>query len=114
MAVLTILRTTGPSTNRYGDRLAATEAAHELPGCVVAPRGSSESNSNFADMVIVGLTVYAPSEAVQALPEGKVKPDDRAKYKGETYEVEGEPQEWENPFSGESHGWQFALTRTEG
>lgn len=93
--------------DRYGDPVDGTTVTEfVLPGCVLAPRASSEVN-NYSDTVLVEFTLLAPaSPAVQATDEVVV--DDV------TYAVDGDPSVWSSPFAGWRPGQQVALRRVRG
>src|SRR5690606_11850377 len=48
-----------PEKDRYGDRT-GEPVETELPGAVVAPRSSSDTNERGRDGAVVGLALYAP------------------------------------------------------
>ena len=67
-----------------------TDTSTNVAGCIVYPRGSQELVQG-QDLVTDGLTVLFP-------PGTAVKATDRAVVDGVTYEVDGEPSVWSNPF----------------
>ncbi|PKW15930.1 hypothetical protein [Saccharopolyspora spinosa] len=85
--VLTVSRPAG--TNRYGDPLPPTE--HEIPGCVLAPGGSTEDTDS-ADQVTARMTVYTGPEADVLATDRIVLPD------GTHWAVTGGPQRYLSPF----------------
>jgi hypothetical protein len=72
--------------------------------CAVAPRYSQESNDPRVPPVIVGKTIYGPAVAIDS--------DDTLVIGGETYEVDGLPGEWVNPFTGWAPGIEVPVKRT--
>jgi hypothetical protein len=111
-----ILRS-GPSPGRdpRGQPLPGPDESFDLPGCVVAPReqtptvGGSEQQGR--DTVIVGWTVYAPPDH----PKMPLRTTDKARIRGVTCEITGEPGDWgRNPFTGLRGVVQFAADRVTG
>lgn len=91
--------------DRYGDR---TEIAHFLvSGCAFAPRLSTE-NTGRADEVTADAELYAPFWA-DIHAADVVERDDTTRW-----EVQGEPQRWENPFTGWQPGVVATLKRVTG
>lgn len=92
-------------TDRFGDPVPGPDP-YEVPGCVWAPRGSSETTDR-SNTVIVGLALFAPFDA--AIPATA-----QVEVEGRRYEVEGEPGRWANPFTGDREGLQVALRHVSG
>lgn len=97
-------------TDRYGNTLPGT--SHIVEGCAVAPRSSEERTDGQAT-VITGRSLYAPAGADitagdAVVLNGAPQDDD------ERWQVNGDPAEWVNPFTGWSPGTAVALTRAEG
>lgn len=67
-----------------------TDVETPIAGCVVYPRGSAELVQG-QDLVTDGLTVLLPPGTAAAAT-------DRAIVDGVTYEVDGQPSVWSNPF----------------
>lgn len=105
---ITVLRPS-TTTDRYGNTVAdwdtATRTDVEL--CALAPRTSPEDLSNGRQGVIIGMTLYAPADA-------DLRPSDRVLARGETFEVDGHPETWRNPYTGVDFGIEAALRRVEG
>lgn len=87
---------------RFGDVERAKH--HEIEGCVLVPRYSTEAGDN-TNRVIVGFSIYAPPGA-DVLADDWIKAPD-----GNTYNVVGEAVAWKNPFTGWTPGVEAALQR---
>ena len=72
-----------------------------IDGCVVYPRGSTELVQG-QDLVTDGLTVLLPSGTA-------VTATDRAIVDGVTYEVDGQPSVWSNPWASVADSVQVQL-----
>ena len=95
------------STTTADDGLGnTTETTTETPWgpCAVAPRYANESTDPRVPPVIVGKTVYGPAVAIDS--------DDTLVIGGETYQVDGLPGEWTNPFTGWAPGIEVPIKRT--
>lgn len=99
----------GITTDRYGNEVADWTNPTEttVAGCALAPRTEDESRANARQGVIIGLTLYAP-------PGTDLRATDRIVARGETFEVDGFPGDWANPFTGTEFGIEAALRRVEG
>jgi hypothetical protein len=96
-----ILRPTGPA-NRYGEQTYAEH--HIIEGCGLAPRYSSEVHDNRSS-VIIGFSLFGP-------PGSDILAKDRVRWvDGNTYRVEGEAAQWDNPLTGWVAGFEAALER---
>lgn len=98
------------TTDRYGNTVVdwSTPTETVVAGCAFAPRTTDEDRGNYRQGVIVGLTMYAP-------PGTNVTATDRIRRAdGTVFEVEGQPGEWANPFTGTDFGVQVALRRVQG
>lgn len=77
----------------------------------VAPRDGGGTSSNELvqgqDMVVIGLTIYVPDRVV-------VDAQDRFMVRGEEFEVQGDPQFYQSPFTGWRPGSPVALQRVTG
>ncbi len=98
---VTVERSAG--RDRNGDPLGVT--VHSQGGCGWAPRVSSEQHDDGRDVVIVGLTLYAPVDADILPTDALVLPD------GSRWEVDGEVGRWVSPFTGWAPGSEMALRR---
>lgn len=91
--------------NQFGDLV--REFHHEIEGCALAPRYSSDLNDN-QNRVIVGFTLYGPSQE----GDNRVFADDRIKTPdGNFYDVQGEAVDWDHPMNGWAPGFEAALER---
>lgn len=104
---VTILRAVPGGTDAYGDPIPGTQTRIDVPGTAVAPRLSTEPSERGRQGVIVGLTIYPPADSGFLF-------SDQVEVKGELFDIEGEPGEWENPFTGDSPGAEIALKRAAG
>lgn len=95
----------GPD-DRYGNPTLAW-SDQPVPGCAVAPRSSTEPDQVGRSAVITGLVVYLPTGT-------PVTAQSRFLVRGEEYEVEGEPGDWRNPYTGGWPGLEVAVIRVEG
>lgn len=93
--------------DEYGDPVAGTEDRATLTGAYVAPRETSEIVNRGRAGVIVGLTLFAPYDTDLAFT-------DRIEVDGVSYDIEGEPGKWRNPFTDWEAGIQAALVRSAG
>lgn len=71
--------------------------------CAVAPRYATESSDPRAPQVIVGKIVYGPPRTLDS--------DDTLVIDGVTYQVDGLPGEWVNPFTGWAPGIEVPVKR---
>lgn len=71
--------------------------------CAVAPRFSTVTPGTNTAPVVVGLTVYGPTRALDA--------DDRLVIDGLEYRMDGEPAVWESPFTGWAPGMEVPVKR---
>lgn len=95
-----------PGTSRWGSSNAP--ATHTVAGCVRWPRGSGEER-NRSDVVTTGWMLSVPVGADIRATDQVQMPDDPA-----WWDVEGDPQPYESPYSGRQPGMPVALTRTKG
>ena len=63
----------------------------------VEPRPSSEPLNDARNAVTSGYTLYLPAGS-------DVTSADRVRVRGVAYEVEGDPADWSNPFTGDNPG----------
>ena len=96
-----------PGVDKYGDPLPITRVPFDVPGCAVAPRYSTEPTVRGRQGVIVGLTIYPPADSGFLYT-------DQVEVRGVLYDIEGDPAEWENPFTGDTPGDEIALKRAVG
>jgi hypothetical protein len=80
---------------------------HEIEGCVMAPRYSTEMTEN-TNRIIVGFTRYGPPQE----GDRKVLHDDRIRTPdGNFYDVVEEAADWQSPITGRHPGFEAALQR---
>lgn len=102
---------TAGAVDRYGNPVAGWAVAVDFPVYAVTPKQSVEQDTVGRRPVITGLTVYAPVDSAT------VTPQDRFVFRGDEWDVEGEPGIWDaNPnVPVTRHGSiQFDLKRSEG
>lgn len=93
------------TTNRYGDR--SVTATFHVGQCVFAPTASDEVNDR-STAVTTDAVMYAPAYAT-------LRPSDEVEFPdGTRWEVDGQPERWESPFSNWGTGMQVALKRVTG
>lgn len=97
----------GTTEDPYGNPVPGADVEVEIPTLGIAPRVSSEFNEPGRNAVIVGLSVYFPRGT-------DVKASDGFRVRGEVYEVDGEPGDWRNPFTGVARGIEVALSKVTG
>lgn len=104
---VTIVRpTTAPGPDVYGNDVPGSPVETEVPGCAVAPAGTSE-DAQGRDQVSTGLSVW--------LPHGTdISATDRVRVRGQLYEVSGTPETWQSPFTGSVSPVQISLSRVVG
>lgn len=98
----------GTTEDRYGNTVPdwATPDRLTITGCALAPRLQGE-DSDRRQGVVIGWTLYAPAGA-------DIQPSDRIEARGKTLEVDGEPGDWVNPYTGHGAGLELALKAVEG
>lgn len=105
---VTVIPQVSSGDDEHGNPDVTYGAEYDLPGCAVYDRSAtSEPTERGRTPVAEGLTVLAPVGAA-------VGPHDRARFRGELYEVDGFPFLWRNPFTGSQEGVQFDLERVSG
>lgn len=103
---MTVLRSGG--RDEHGDPLPGTE--HVIDKVVVAPRAATEI-SDRGETIVVGLQVFPPfGSDIRATDRVRI---DVPPWAG-TFDVVGEPGNWQSPFTGRKAGMEVALTRTGG
>lgn len=107
---ITVERPPNPSSDRYGNRIKG--ATHTVEGCTTAPAGSVEI-VNGQQTVIDHDTVYGPYMAdvepndLVTIPAGQPIPQG-------VYEVQGQPANYRNPWTGWQPGCVIRLERVTG
>lgn len=102
---VTLVRRTQTGVDALGnDVYGTTEVA--ITNVAVAPRTDSEDIQG-RDQVVVGLTLHLPAGTV-------VDAVDRFIVRGNTYEVEGQPEALQSPFTGWNPALPVAVTRVTG
>ena len=105
---ITVQRGTTSAPGRRNDTSIdwTNPAEHDITGCHIAPRPSTENNDGRSG-VIVGHTVFAP-------PGADVRATDRLIIRGEPHEVEGRPSVWHDPEDPSCDGVEITATFAEG
>jgi hypothetical protein len=97
------LRSTTTTEDDLGNETTVTVESSWGP-CAVAPRYATESVDPRVPPVIVGKVVYGPAVAINS--------DDTLVIEGVSYQVDGLPGEWINPFTGWAPGIEVPVKRT--
>lgn len=105
---VTIVRAAPGGVDPYGDPIPGATTRIDIPRCGLAPRMSTESTARGRQGVIVGQTVYLPDGSPTVLYV------DQLEVAGVLYDIEGEPGEWSNPFTGWVPGSEVAIRRAAG
>ena len=96
-------------TDRFGDKTMVDH--HEIEGCAVTPRYSSEVNGDRAS-VIVGFSLYGPADPnPEILPQDEIVVPGPQPVRQRTYRVVGELADWRSPLTGWHAGFEAALER---
>jgi hypothetical protein len=105
---VTLLRTEVAGRDRYGNDILQTTGT-DIPGVAVWPRGARANgeDTNARDQVIIGITALIP-------PGVTVASTDRIRWRGNEYEVDGEPGMWRSYLTGFEGGTEVALLRVTG
>lgn len=93
----------------YGTPVPGDPTPEVVDRAAVAPRIQNRTdteNNRFQATVQSGYDVFLPAGVT-------VEPDAQMVVRGETFEVDGEPGDWRNPFTGWQAGVQVALRRSE-
>lgn len=106
-----ILDGSAASHVRYGQSGASYPVKATYTNCAVAPADANGTGGNeftdARDTVFIGLTVFLPDGAVVAAT-------DRVRARGIDWDVIGEPQQWQSPFTGARPGMAVSLRRVTG
>lgn len=104
---ITVLRDSPGGLDDYNNPVTSTTTSTDIINCGVAPRYSSEPTEKGRNGVIIGLTILAPAGS-------DILFTDRIKIAGVVYEIEGDPADWSNPFTGTEFGMEIAVKRAVG
>ncbi len=104
-AVITIMR---PGTfDAYGDPTVGSFPVATISNAAVAPKQSPDINDHGRHGAVFGATVYLD-------PGVDIRHSDQVDIEGVTWDVDGEPQYWTDPFTGQPKGIQVDLIRGVG
>lgn len=81
---VTLVLVTPPPPGEHGDPGTGLPDRKDVPGCSVDPRTGEEARGT-ASTLITGLVAYLP------IPFEQIKADMQIEYRGELYDVDGEP-----------------------
>lgn len=101
-----VVRVRRRQRDRHGDYV-NPPTMHNISGCAMAPRYSTETENGTRNAVIVGFTLYGPTG-------GNILADDEVEAplnSGRWYRVQGEAVEWTSPLTGWTPGFEAALER---
>lgn len=106
-ATITVVRRT-VGEDRYGDPEPTGESStHEVRGCAVAPRSSTDLTSPGRQGVLIGLSVYAPLSA-------DIVAGDQITYDGDLFDIDGDIGKWRSAHGSRLEGLEFAIRRAVG
>ena len=105
--MITVVRPIPDATDSYGAPVISATEEFGCPGAFVAPRMSEDLHDTGRAGVVVGLTLFVPFGF-------DVLHGDRVSVDGVLYEVEGDPADWRNPFTGWEAGTTIPLRRVDG
>lgn len=88
---VTILRQVADGEDEMGNP-ASTTVEIDVSGCAFAPGSSAEANATFGGRTDTDGTVYAPTGTV-------FLPSDILRIRGVLYVVDGETEQWTNPYT---------------
>ncbi|MEV2277868.1 hypothetical protein AB0I72_20010 [Nocardiopsis sp. NPDC049922] len=101
---LTVVR--GPGTDRHGDPLPGDPAETDSHGWDVQPAATSEDVDDGGDTVQEEWTAIGP-------PGADITATDRVRWRGDLYQVQGQPQRWPD-HRGRAHHTEVTLRRVRG
>lgn len=93
-----------PRVDRLDPNPPPAAIEHDIEGCAIVPRASQEEGKGW--VVVEGYSVFAPHGA-------DVTADDRVRFDGVLWDVDGEPGDYENK-RGRGKATIFYLTRGGG
>lgn len=105
--MIEILRPVPGEPDGYGAPTVASVDRYQCSAAYTAPRMSADVNDPARAGVVVGLTLFVPFGF-------DVLHGDQVDVAGVLYEVDGDPADWENPFTGWEAGTTIALRRVDG
>lgn len=108
---VTVTRLTPGDLDKYGDAASSTTATHTVEATAIAPADSTEPTERGRQGVIVTHTLYCPAGADVASGDTVTITDEN--FAG-TYDVEGEPAVWVDPWSNAGAGVVVNLRRAAG
>lgn len=108
--IMVTLVSTTTTSDDLGNSTEET-VTYEWGPCAVAPRLAVESVDPRVPPVVVGKTVMGPPLDVDPA-DLTIDSDDTLVIAGETYQVDGLPAEWTNPFTGWNPGLEVQAKRT--
>lgn len=94
--------------DRYGNPIPGTPAETTIAGAFFAPGGTQEPVQTGRAAVIAEPEVYFPG----LWPD--IVPTDRLRIRGAVYEVQGDPGDWESPWSTGLGGLAVRLKKVAG
>lgn len=103
---VTVLRRVVGDPDRYGNAT-FTFVTSDVTGCAFDPGVSTETPQTFRQAVNTQPTLYMP-------PGTPIDATCQLVVRGLTYDVDGDPGDYVNPFTGWHPGIVVKLTRTEG
>lgn len=84
---VTVLRPGAPTDDDYGNPVAGAPTQTVVAGCSVQPDTTTEVTSG-RQVTVTGLRLWAP-------PDTDLRSTDRVVFAGQTYDVDGDVQEWD-------------------
>lgn len=105
--IVTVRVNAQSARDAYGDSTDQEPSEAEWGPCAFAPRTSVERQDERAPAVVTGLTIYGPQPGPASGAQVVIA---SGVYAG-TWEVEGIPGEWDNPYTGSAPGVEVAVTR---
>lgn len=110
---ITVIRDIPGGVDDYGDPIPGITTETTYHGVAIAPRvgGPGTSSSEIDDRgrqgIVEGFTIYGPLDM-------DVTHTDRVRWRGDLFDVVGEPGPWRNPMSGRQAGVEVAIRRSQG
>ena len=107
VTVLKATKVTDPFSGEETQESWVNPIATEVPGCIVEPLQSTEPVEAGRAAVHIGYKVHMPYGT-------DVTERDRVVLYGQTWNVDGRPFAWKNPFTGREAGTEVQLTQVVG